>query len=58
MKRRQKKLTLNRETLQRLQTGQLGFVRGASGEDTCGFCDSNLSCTGEEEDCCVTTNLA
>lgn len=58
MKKRQKKLTLNRETLRRLQAGQLGFVRGASGEDTCGMCDSILSCTGVEEDCCVGTNLA
>jgi hypothetical protein len=60
MKKRQKKLTLNRETLRRLQAGQLGGVRGGadSGEDTCGMCDSNLSCTGVEEDCCVGTNLA
>jgi hypothetical protein len=63
MKKHQKKLTLHRETLQRLETGSLWRVRGRadqldSGCDTCGMCDSNLSCTGVEEDCCVGTNLA
>jgi hypothetical protein len=62
MKKRQKKLTLHRETLRRLETGSLWRVRGGvaaaafSGEDTCGMCDSILSCTEVEEDCCVGTN--
>lgn len=64
MKKRQKKLSLHRETLYRLETPRLARVRGGvahpniaySGDDTCGLCDSVASCTELNEDCCVTTN--
>ena len=60
MKKRQTKLSLHRETLYLLEAPRLRWARGAaaqreSGEDTCGLCDSHLSCSEVEEDCCVTT---
>ncbi|HEX3554068.1 MAG TPA: hypothetical protein VIA62_12650 [Thermoanaerobaculia bacterium] len=62
MKKQMKKLTLNRETLHRLETPEYRWVRGArlapeSGEDTCGACDSFASCTELQEDCCVGTMM-
>jgi len=59
MKKQHRKLALNRETL-RLLDPRLQWIRGGqeqlnSGEPTCGFCDSNLSCSAQTEDCCVTT---
>jgi hypothetical protein len=62
MKKRQKKLSLNRETICLLEAPRLRWAhgrgvvaQGMSGEDTCGLCDSNLSCSEVAEDCCVTT---
>jgi len=63
MKKRPKKLTLNRETLYLLEAPRLRWAQGrggaqlVSGEDTCGLCDSVASCTELGEDCCVTTNV-
>ena len=64
MKKRQKKLSLHRETLYWLETPRLARVRGGvvnqniaySGCDTCGMCDSIASCSELNEDCCVGTN--
>jgi hypothetical protein len=64
MKKRQKKLSLHRETLYLLEAPRLRRVQGGlaavreSGEDTCGLCDSVASCSELAEDCCVTTRLA
>ena len=63
MKKNARKLTLNRETLYYLELPKLQRIRGGigqreSGEDTCGMCDSILSCTEVEEDCCVGTRNA
>lgn len=63
MKKRQKKLSLHRETLYRLEAPRLARVRGGvayqeignSGCETCGLCDSIASCSELTEDCCVTT---
>ena len=63
MKKRQKKLSLHRETLYLLEAPRLRWARGGaenrmSGEDTCDLCDSVASCSELAEDCCVTTNVA
>jgi len=63
MKKQMKKLTLNRETLRRLETPEYRWIRGGrvapqSGEETCGLCDSVASCTELQEDCCVGTMVA
>jgi hypothetical protein len=61
MKKRQsqKKLTLHRETLRRLEATGLRRVHGgvamAAHEPTDTLCDTVASCTELEEDCCVTT---
>jgi hypothetical protein len=61
MKKRQPKLSLHRETLRLLEAPRLRWALSGmaaqrmSGEDTCGLCDSNLSCSEVAEDCCVTT---
>lgn len=62
MKKRQRKLSLHRETLYlleapRLRRAQGGVAARMSGEDTCGLCDSVASCSELAEDCCVTTNV-
>jgi hypothetical protein len=63
MKKRQKKLSLNRETLYLLEAPRLRWAHGGvaaqrmSGEDTCGLCDSVASCSELAEDCCVTTQV-
>ena len=63
MKKRQKKLSLHRETLYLLEAPRLRWARGGiaangmSGEDTCGLCDSVASCSELAEDCCVTTRV-
>jgi hypothetical protein len=62
MKKRPTKLSLHRETLYLLEAPRLRWARAGmavqkiSGEDTCGLCDSHLSCSEVAEDCCVTTN--
>lgn len=66
MRKRHKKLQINRETLRLLGTRTLWRAVGGierakeinwnhSGEDTCGLCDSIASCSELAEDCCVTT---
>jgi hypothetical protein len=63
MKKNLKKLSLNRETLRKLESSGLRWARGgAVGDaafraDTDGACDTIASCTELAEDCCVTTNL-
>jgi len=64
MKKRPKKLSLNRETLYLLEAPRLRWAEGRgaaaqrmSGEDTCGLCDSVASCSELAEDCCVTTRV-
>ena len=57
----QKKLTLNRETLRRLEASGLRRVHGGikivAHEPTDTLCDTVASCTELQEDCCVTTGI-
>lgn len=60
MKKNLKKLTLNRETLRKLESSGLRWAHGgvaALMEPTDGLCNSVASCTELKEDCCVTTGV-
>jgi hypothetical protein len=60
MKKNLKKLSLNRETLRKLESSGLRWARGGVAllrEPTDGACDTIASCTELEEDCCVTTGV-